>query len=77
MLICLSMKKMQRDFLCVYSDKIKITAERTFKDLFKKEEQYNRRRGELEIENEYLQMAIRDDAYSSERNEQRKTYICI
>ena len=64
-------EKDAKGFGKAYSNKIKI-AERTFKDLFKKEEQYNRRRGELEIENEYLQMAIRDDAYSSERNNLEK-----
>ena len=64
-------EKDAKGFGKAYSDRIKI-AERTFKDLFKKEEQYNRRRGELEIENEYLQMAIRDDAYSSERNNLEK-----
>ena len=38
-----------------YASKLKI-AERTFRDLFKKQEQYDKKRGELEIENEYLQM---------------------
>ena len=42
--------------------------ERLFRDLFKKEEQYNKERAELEIENELLQMTIAANAYNTEQN---------
>lgn len=51
--------------------KLKI-AVRHFKEMFTKEEQYNKDRAKLELENELLQMSITANAYNTEANSLKK-----